>query len=124
MALAILAGFLTLGIALVISHKRMSQETTRASEIEAVASLVGSFIRQDSVLKDASNAQEIAGRMNELMIILNDTYIETSGFRDTGVSTITFHRTTDSEDLYTINYTLVDEMSEREEVYHVVVSLR
>ena len=79
-ALAILAGFLTLGFALVIAHKKMSMEVSRVSEIEAVANLVGGFIRQDRRLLDCEDEEEVSSRLNELIAILNDDYISNSGF--------------------------------------------
>jgi hypothetical protein len=123
-ALAILAGFLTMGFALVIAHKKMSMEVSRVSEIEAVANLVGGFIRQDRRLLDCKDEEEVSSRLNELIDILNDDYISNSGFAGTEVSTITGAPLIEDDEIYTISFKLADNLARREEAYHVVVSIR
>ncbi len=123
-ALAILAGFLTMGFALVIAHKKMSMEVSRVSEIEAVANLVGDFIRQDRRLLDCKDEDEVSSRLNELISILNNDYISYLGFSGTEVSTITEAPLIEDDEIFTISFKLTDNLARREEAYHVVVSIR
>ena len=113
-----------MGFALVIAHKKMSMEVSKVSEIEAVANLVGDFIRQDRRLLDCKDEDEVSSRLNELISILNNDYISYLGFSGTEVSTITGAPLIEDDEIFTISFKLTDNLARREEAYHVVVSIR
>lgn len=129
LSIALLALFVAGGVFLIVRYNSMSLRIANASTMEAALSFVRTYIREDSILRESSNEEEIESRIETILTDLNggngyEGKLTLAGLGNIEVESIDPAMLGSDNDLFSFRIVLSDAISEKEEIIHVVLSLQ